>query len=87
MSCIRLVCQPADRRVMQVQVICHLSLAIPVTIDRLDNPGAPLGFGELSFKQRLQCRPAQISLASRDLRNLLRPLHIALELSDKVLIS
>jgi hypothetical protein len=52
------VCQPADRRVVQVHYICHLSLAISVTMYRLDNPGVPFGLGELPFKQSLQCRSA-----------------------------
>jgi hypothetical protein len=52
------VCQPADRRVVQVHYICHLSLAISVTMYRLDNPGVPFDLGELPFKQVLQCRSA-----------------------------
>ena len=41
----RLVCQPTDRSVVQVQKNCNLSLAVPVTMHRPDNQRVSLGLG------------------------------------------
>jgi hypothetical protein len=48
------VCQPGNRRAVQVQAICNLSLAVSVTLSRLGNAGVLFYFGEISFQQRLQ---------------------------------
>ena len=83
----RSICQSTNRRLVQPQPLCYRSLAKPIQMDRLDNRGIPRDLRTLSVKQCLELRPAHISLVARDLRYLLRALHVPLECLDKVCFS
>jgi hypothetical protein len=57
-SCIRPICQPTDRSIVQPQELRNLSLTVPVTMYRLGNPPIPPGLAEPAPKQTLQLGPS-----------------------------
>lgn len=82
----RSVCNAADGSVVQSQPIRHLSLAVPVPMDSLNDGRVALGLGALPLKQLCELRSAHIPLPTRDLDDRLVAFHIPFEFLDKVFL-